>query len=118
MAPSLCHKDTFTPLVAFCNFEQMPELWAMGMLGTVGNFSWVLTGLVPACAVLGAPRRREESSRDSILGVLMVGSGEAGAARDGSSDGAMSRASTKSLTRTPSPSTPSSTAGPSAGGRS
>ena len=87
MAPSLCHKDTFTALVAICDLEQMPELWAMGMLGTVGNFSWVPAGLVPACAVLGAPQRRENSNRDSILGALTVGSGEAGVARGGSSDG-------------------------------
>lgn len=87
MAPSLCHKDTFTALVAIRDPEQMPELWATRMLGTVGHFSWVLAGLVPACAVLGAPQRREESNRDSILGALKVGSGEAGVARGGSSDG-------------------------------
>lgn len=58
-ALSLCHNDTFTLMVAICDFEQMPELWAVGMLGTVGRLSWVPTGPVPACAVLAALEKRK-----------------------------------------------------------
>lgn len=73
MALSLCHNDTFTLLVTICDFEQMPELWAVGMLGTVGSLSRVPTGLVPACAVLGALEKRKAIGIH--LGVLMVGLG-------------------------------------------
>ena len=112
-ALSLCHNDTFTPLVTICDFEQMPELWVVGMLGTVGSLSWVPTGLVPACAVLGALEKRKAIGIH--LGVLMVGLERRGG-WGGSSDRTTGRAGTKSLTGTYPPSTHSSTAGPSAGG--
>lgn len=64
----------FTLMVAICDFEHMPELWAVGMLGTVGSLSLSRIGPVPACACTGRPWRREKRS-DSILGVLMAGLG-------------------------------------------